>query len=145
MIFVDTNVFFYAQDDRLADKRARCRLWLIEIGRWQAGCANLQVANEFIHVTSRKMPHLDAEVIFRMADEILLWGDSGIRRQTVTKARALHLRTRYSWWDCVLLASALELGCLWFLSEDLRDGHEIEGLTIVDPFAHRPEQILTSR
>jgi predicted nucleic acid-binding protein len=44
-----------------------------------------------------------------------------------------------------LLASAIELGCTHYLSEDLQDGQVIDGLTIVDPFAHSPEQILTSR
>ena len=31
------------------------------------------------------------------------------------------------------------------LSEDLQDGQRIDTLTIIDPFAHSPEQILTSR
>jgi predicted nucleic acid-binding protein len=63
----------------------------------------------------------------------------------VDEARRLHLRYRYSWWDCLLLASAIELGCTHFLSEDLHNGQAIEGLTIIDPFAHSPDQILSSR
>jgi predicted nucleic acid-binding protein len=52
--------------------------------------------------------------------------------------------SQYSWWDCLLLASALDLGCTHFLSDDLQDGHQIAGLTIIDPFAHTPQQILAS-
>jgi predicted nucleic acid-binding protein len=52
---------------------------------------------------------------------------------------------QFSWWDCLLLASAIELGCTHFLSEDLKDGQTIEGLTILSPFAHTPDQILVSR
>ena len=55
------------------------------------------------------------------------------------------LAVRKRWWDCLLLASALELGCTHFLSEDLQDGQVIEGLTIVNPFAHTPEEILSPR
>jgi predicted nucleic acid-binding protein len=39
---------------------------------------------------------------------------------------------------------AAQLGCTHFLTEDLQDGHQIAGLTIVDPFAHTPEEILAS-
>jgi predicted nucleic acid-binding protein len=42
----------------------------------------------------------------------------------------------------LLLASALELGCSHFLPEDLQDGQQIGGLTIINPFLHAPEAIL---
>jgi predicted nucleic acid-binding protein len=64
-------------------------------------------------------------------------------------ARDIHAAYKCSWWDCVLIASAIELGCTHFLSEDLQDGQRIvaggrRGLTIVNPFAHSPDQILVS-
>jgi predicted nucleic acid-binding protein len=40
-----------------------------------------------------------------------------------------------------LLASALELGCSHFLSEDLQDGQQIGDLTIINPFLHAPKNI----
>jgi predicted nucleic acid-binding protein len=60
----------------------------------------------------------------------------------VERARRLVERTGYSWWDCLLLASAIELGCTHFLSEDLQDGRSLQGLTILSPFAHSPREIL---
>jgi predicted nucleic acid-binding protein len=104
--------------------------------------ANLQVANEFADVVLRKLRHIPPEVVFSLANDILQWGASAVSRTSVRSARALHLEHRYSWWVSLLLASALELGCSHFLSEDLQDGQVIGGLTIVDPFAHSPEQIL---
>jgi predicted nucleic acid-binding protein len=80
-----------------------------------------------------------------MADSIAAWGNSALSIETVAIARPLCERTCYSWWDCLLLASALELGCRHFLSEDLQDGQRIGDMTIVDPFAHSPEEILASR
>lgn len=150
MIFVDTNIFYYARDDRLPEKQDCCANWLIRLGTKQRGKANLQVANEFIHVVFRRMPHLPADEVFRMAEDILVWGNSVLSMATVAKARNLRVRYSFSWWDCLLLASALELGCSHFLSEDLQDGEQIDngrgkGLTIVNPFAHSPEQILISR
>lgn len=76
---------------------------------------------------------------------MLEWGSDPLDLDTVHAAREIHLATSYVWWDCLLLASAIALGCARFLSEDLRDGHAIGGLTITDPFAHSPGDILPSR
>lgn len=78
-----------------------------------------------------------------------MFGMSPLTLDATMTARELFRRYRYSWWDCILLASAIELGCTHFLSEDLQDGQRIvavdgRGLTIVDPFAHSPDQILAS-
>jgi predicted nucleic acid-binding protein len=78
-----------------------------------------------------------------------MFGISPLTIETTLAARDVLLRFRYSWWDSLLLASAVELGCTHFLSEDLQDGQRIvagsrRGLTIVDPFAHSPDQILVS-
>ena len=82
--------------------------------------------------------------VFASVDELSFLGRTPIDEHLAVYARGVRMSTNYSWWDCLLLASALELGCTHFLSEDLQDGHTIEGLTIVDPFAHTPEQILAS-
>lgn len=82
--------------------------------------------------------------VFAIVDEFAEFGDTLVGWTEVGIARRVQATTAYSWWDCLLLASALELGCTHFLSADLQDGHIIAGLTIVDPFAHTPEQILVS-
>ncbi len=87
--------------------------------------------------------HAIVDELVNMGAEAPGWGE-------VEGARLLHLRYGYSWWDCLLLASALELGCAHFLSEDLQDGQLVEdgggkALTILSPFAHSPEQFFSSR
>lgn len=145
MIFVDTNVYFYAHDNREPAKQAACRSWLIAMAQQRLGRTNLQVANEFTEIVLRKRRDIEPETVFRLADDILVWGAAPINADTVRAARYIRTSTAYSWRDCLLLASALELGCTHFLSEDLQDGQTIEGLTILSPFAHSPEQILISR
>ncbi|MDR3275689.1 MAG: hypothetical protein LBT11_00535, partial [Treponema sp.] len=52
---------------------------------------------------------------------------------------ALHLMKRYnySYYDCLMLASALKHGCAHIFTEDMSDGQIIEGtLQIVNIFAH---------
>jgi predicted nucleic acid-binding protein len=98
-IFVDTNVFFYAQDDRLPTKSDRCRDWIATLDRMQCGAANLQVANEFTNVVLKRMPNLADEAVFALADYIMVWGRNGIRRETMVAARQIRSRFLYSWWD----------------------------------------------
>jgi len=109
------------------------------------GRTNLQVLNEVTNVLIKKAYHFQTGDPFATVDVFADFGSTAVTPETVEIARMVHHRYRYSWWDCLLLASALELECTHFLSEDLQDGQRIGGLTIVDPFAHSPEQIISSR
>ena len=114
-----------------------------------SGCTNLRVLNEVTHVLLRKRSDLAEADIFRQVDTLRFFGDAPLHHDNVVEACRLREVTRYSWWDCLLLASAHELGCTHFLSEDLQDGQRIaagpgKALTIVDPFAHSPADILSS-
>jgi predicted nucleic acid-binding protein len=95
----------------------------------------------------RKRWFESAQQVYDIIDDFAELGDTPVGWREVGLARTLHVSLGYSWWDCILLASALELGCTHFLSEDLQDGQSISdgtrGLTIVNPFAHSPELILT--
>lgn len=51
-------------------------------------------------------------------------------------ARGLALRDRYgfSFYDAMIVAGAIESGCVRLYSEDLQHGQRIESLTIENPF-----------
>jgi len=51
-----------------------------------------------------------------------------------TRALDLHKRYRYSFYDSLILAAALEASCVRLYSEDFQDGQQIEGLTLENPF-----------
>ena len=101
--------------------------------------ANLQVMNEVTNVLIKR-GKMKPEHVFGIIGGFLAFGSRPMNLETIAAARLLHFETRYSWWDCVLLASAMELGCRMFLSEDMKDGHRIRGLTIMNPFLHTPPQ-----
>ena len=103
---------------------------------------NLQVLTEIASIATRKSSRF-ADPFFRI-DSFAQFGTTPTNFDISLAARRIRASINYSWWDSLLLASALELGCTRFLSEDLQDGQVVEGLTIVDPFAHSPEQILAS-
>jgi predicted nucleic acid-binding protein len=46
-------------------------------------------------------------------------------------------------WDAVILAAASAAGCRLLLSEDLQDGFTWSGVTVVNPFAEKRNQLLS--
>lgn len=144
-VFVDSTTFLYSHDVTDPAKRGAARRWLESLAASGTGRCNLQVLNEVTNVLIRKSRRFGGGDVFARVDSFAGFGTGALTQTACLAARGLHRAHRYSWWDCVLLASALELGCTHFLSEDLQDGQAIEGLTIVDPFAHTPEKILASR
>lgn len=148
-IFIDSTTFLYSNDRLDAERRLKARLWLEELTIADTGRSNLQVLNEVTNVLIKKAPRFDYGDPFAKVDAFADFGSTSIGIGTMAVGRDIYRRYRYSWWDCILLASALELGCTHFLSEDLQDGQVIEdsshkSLTIIDPFAHTPGQILVS-
>ncbi|MGC4024976.1 MAG: PIN domain-containing protein [Mesorhizobium sp.] len=144
-VFVDTNVILYSHDRKDLEKMLRARDWLRQLAALQQAVLNLQVLNEVTNVLLSKKWLPTTEQVFSAVGQFASMGSTPLSIWEMEEARALHLKYHYSWWDCLLLASALNLGCTHFLSEDLQDQQKIEGLTIVSPFAHTPEQILVSR
>jgi predicted nucleic acid-binding protein len=135
--FIDSNVFLYALAQEAGEKGARAAFWLRILLASGQGMANLQVMNEVTNVLIKRA-RMPAEAVFAAIDSFSSFGMQPVGKETVSAARLLHFRYGYSWWDCLLLAAAIELGCRFFLSEDLQNRQEIGGLTIVDPFRHTP-------
>jgi predicted nucleic acid-binding protein len=139
-VFIDSNVFLYAVEEQDPVKAARAAEWLRHLLESGVGVANMQVMNEVTNVLFKRA-RLPAEKVFELIDGYAGFGARPINEETVLAARLVRFETGYSWWDCVLLASAMELGCNQFLTEDLRDGHAVRGLTILNPFRHSPPQL----
>ena len=47
----------------------------------------------------------------------------------------MHTQHGFSFYDSLIVASALEAGCVRLYSEDMQHGQRVEQLTIVNPFA----------
>lgn len=137
--FVDSNVFLYAAEEGDPQKSERSAQWLRHLQRTGSGVASLQVMNEITNVLIKR-GGMKPEAIFAIIDGYSFFGTAALNDETVAAARLLHFETGYSWWDCLLLASAVELQCTYFLSEDLQDDRQLRGLTIINPFRHSPPQ-----
>jgi predicted nucleic acid-binding protein len=146
-VFLDTNTLLYLHDRNEPAKGEIAHRWLLALIRQQRAHVNLQVLNEATSAMIRKRWFDSPKQVYDIVDDFAELGDAPVGWREVGVARTLHAGLGYSWWDCLLLSSAFELGCTHFLSEDLQDGQSVSDgsrtLTIVNPFAHSPESILT--
>jgi predicted nucleic acid-binding protein len=134
--FIDSNVFVYLFDE--TDERKRGIADGIVESALQAHSASIsfQVVQETLNVVTRKLPTpMTAEDAGRFLEQVLapLWRDSP---SLALYRRALDLQAgyRYSFYESLIVAAALDAGCSRLYSEDLHDGQRIEGLTIENPF-----------
>ncbi|OJZ16768.1 MAG: hypothetical protein BGP21_09645 [Thiobacillus sp. 65-29] len=131
--FVDTNILLYAistaPEEAARKQRAREILAQPDWG------LSIQVLQEFyVNATRPPQPamrHEDAEAAIR---QLLLRPVADNNAALLLDALRLKARYQLSYWDAAIVAAAVQLGASVLYSEDLQDGQEIEGVTVVNPF-----------
>ncbi|MBI5875316.1 MAG: PIN domain-containing protein [Deltaproteobacteria bacterium] len=130
-VFVDTNLWIYLYSDK--EKGQKIRHLIDE--SYENIIISTQVLGEFFYAITKKgfKNRKEAEeIVLDLTENFRI---APINKSTVIKAIGLHLRYTYSYWDGLIIASALEKGCKILYSEDLQSGHIIENiLKIVNPF-----------
>ena len=134
--FLDTNIFVYTFDRRAPEKQARARALVEQALGTGDGVVSSQVVQEFLHVAVQKFERpLSDELALRYLREVLDPLCSVFPSISLCEtALSLHRRWRFSFYDSLIVAAALESDCKVLYSEDLQDGQEIESLTVVNPF-----------
>ena len=61
-----------------------------------------------------------------------------IDRELVLQAIEIRIRYQVSYWDAAIIAAAKRLGCDILYSEDLSQGQDYDGVTVVNPFLAVP-------
>lgn len=137
LFFIDTNIFVYALLASEPLKKARAVQLLEQALGSHSGCISYQVIQEFANVATRKFAKRFT------ADECQQFIDAAMQplnrvpssTELVHAALALQTSTNYSFYDCLILASALQAGAIVLFSEDLQHNQLIDGtLRIVNPF-----------
>ena len=137
--FVDTNVLVYTRDTSEPDKQPSARAWMEHLWRTEAGRTSVQVLNEYYVTVTRKLsPGLDQATARDDIRDLGAWRPAVIDTATMVTAWDLEDRFSLSWWDSLIVASAIQLGCDRLLTEDLQDGQEFDQLVVTDPFRHTP-------
>ena len=130
-VFLDTNILVYLYSE---DEPAKQSVAVNIFDRF--GCVtSTQVINEFCAVCLRKFK-MPADEVHRAIAEIaenckLCYIDMGV----IQNALLLHDKYGYTYYDCLVLASAIDNGCRCLCSEDMQHNQFIEGkLKIINPF-----------
>jgi predicted nucleic acid-binding protein len=129
--FFDTNVLIYAvaQDDPRSTQAEE----LLASG----GVLSVQILNEFVSVARRKILMSWSDVTEALdAFRVLCPSPLPITIELHEAALKIAEKHGYNIYDALVVAAALEAGCVTLYSEDLHDGQTIDGqLTIRNPFA----------
>ena len=132
-IFIDTNLFVYAKLEIPDEaKHAKAKFFLSNLTGHII--ISTQVLNELYSVFAKHniSDQIIQETITSILDEIIL---ETITLKTIHIAWAVRNKYHYSYYDSLIIASALEAGCKVLYSEDLQHNQTIDGkLKIVDPF-----------
>lgn len=129
--FLDSNVLIYAHNNLDSLKQDKAQK-LIELS---IPTISTQVLNEFTNAFRKKF-HVEWSVIRTLLSEIS--ANTVLHANTLTtvlKATDIAERYGYSFYDSQIIAAAIETDCSILYSEDMQNGHSIDGkLTIVNPF-----------
>ena len=113
--FIDTNLFVYLYSDQEPDKRQAVIAAMNQYDRF----VSTQVLNEFCNVCIRKL-NLQVSAVKQAVEEICVVCEVlAVDESTVLSALDVLEKYKYSYYDSLIIASALKGGCEYLLTEDL--------------------------
>jgi len=125
--YLDTNLLVYLYSDTEPEKRKK----ILETINQYERIVSTQVLNEFCNVCIRKMKVSTSEIVSSIEKICLTCKVVIVQEATVLIALRINKKYGYSYYDSLMIASALESGCTYLFSEDMSDGQVIENrLTI---------------
>jgi predicted nucleic acid-binding protein len=129
--FIDTNILVYLFSVDEKEKRLRAE----ELVQRAELLISTQVINEFVNVMFRKFSLSASEVDQACRELELTFRVSVVTQKTIFNAIRLKGRYGFSYFDALMVSSALEERCQNLYTEDMQHGQVVEdNLTIVNPF-----------
>lgn len=142
-IAFDTNILIYAEGTN--GEHLRQAAWnVIARVRSETLVVPAQALGELFNVLERKAKY--SREAARKA--VLDWADLFIVVDTTSdilpSAAGLAVEHRLQIWDAVILSAASQADCRLLLSEDMHDGFTWGGVSVINPFAEKPNPLLAS-
>jgi predicted nucleic acid-binding protein len=127
--FVDSNIILYLFTD---DTRKKEIIVSMFSARY---IISTQVVGENVNVCLKKLRLGKADAFAHAKNLLAVFTVANIFSSTINSAFELSLKYGFSYWDALIVATALENKCSVLLSEDMQHGLIVEGvLTITNPF-----------
>lgn len=135
--FLDTNILIYSFDSRVLAKQQQAQQLIAQALSSQHGTISFQVVQEFLNAARRKFANslslTDCQTY--LAQVLMPLCQVFPQLDLYQKALVIEERYKYSFYDSLILAAALEAHCQILYTEDLQAGQLIEQrLRIVNPF-----------
>jgi predicted nucleic acid-binding protein len=125
--FVDTNILVYAHDLDAGKKHEVAKAKVTELWESQSGVISTQVLQELYVTLTRKIPSpLNRAQVRRILSNYLA--------SVILQASEIEEAYSISFWDAMVVAAASMKNAAIILTEDLNEGQQLEGITIVNPF-----------
>lgn len=128
--FVDTNVLVYlfSDDARKSDEA------LLSLND-NACVISVQVAMEFCNVCGKRLKMTSDEIRKALHTVQTMCAMRPVTTATIDRALDVQAQYGYSFYDSVMVASALEHDCRYLFSEDMKHRQTIDGTMIFNIFA----------
>lgn len=131
--FIDTNVLVYLFDADSPRKQARARFLLSEVA--DSAIVSTQVLGEFHVAVTRKLARPLAFEQAQAAVEALCELRVRSIHEGLVRAAIRHSQaSRLSYWDALIVETAMEAEAAVLLTEDMQDGQEFDGMRVANPF-----------
>jgi predicted nucleic acid-binding protein len=134
-MFIDTNILVSAYDASAGEKHKKA-LEIME-NLWDSGngIISFQVLQEFfVNVTKKISKPLNVIATKEIVKDLLKWKTVIINGEIILEAIDIHIQQKLSFWNSMIIVSAIGGGADTILSEDLSDKQVIKGITIKNPF-----------
>lgn len=129
-VFIDTNILIYSYSNE-EEKKEKA----VNLIKQNDSIISLQVLNEFVNVLKKKFGQIEKDIlkaIEEIESSLIIW-DFNI--DLIKRAIILSERYLYSYFDCLIIASALDSGCSILYTEDMQHSQLIHNkLRILNPF-----------
>ena len=131
--FLDTNILVYLFDADAPEKQARARGLFREDTEIRL---STQVLQEFYVAATRKLAKpLAPDQARRVVEDLGAFPVARMSHRLVLSAIDRSMASQVSFWDGLIIETALAEGARRLVSEDLQDGWEIDGMRVWNPFS----------
>jgi len=136
LFFLDTDILVYALTMNEPLKQPIAAALMEEALTTQRGVISTQVVQEFLNIATRRaVPAFSSTEAIQYLNGVL-WPLCRHFPSQAFYEHALQIKetTGFAFYDSLIVAAAVQLGCRRLISEDMQHGRQVQGLTILNPF-----------
>jgi predicted nucleic acid-binding protein len=133
--FFDTNILVYMFDADALNKQEKARTrFEMEVSKGRASLSTQVLQEFYVTVTKKLSVPLELETAESVVRNLAALPIMGIDAERIIAAIGRSRKSKSSFWDALVIETALAGGADRLLTEDLQHGQIIDGMYIENPF-----------